>query len=181
MTEDIFKEIKDDLLQGSTSNSHPFHLCTLATLGLETMPRLRTVVLREVGEDLRLLFYTDSRSKKVLHIKENSKVALLFYHPAKVTQLKVEGLASVLKEGSVVAKHRKNLNSKQKKEYSTAEAPGSTILKPENVEFLSDTDYFSVISIEPFRLEYLKLANPRHIKLRFSKENKRWQNEYLVP
>jgi len=181
MTEAIFKEIKDDLLQGCTNISHPFHLCTLATVGLETMPRLRTLVLREVDKDLHLFFYTDSRSKKVLHIKENSKVALLFYHPAKVTQLKVEGLATVLKEGAAVAKHRKTLDSKQKKEYATTEAPGSSILKPENVEFLKDADYFCIMKIEPFRLEYLKLANPRHIKLRFSKENNRWQSEYLVP
>ena len=76
MTEVFFQELKEELQKSLVQKKHPFRYFTLATLGLEKIPRLRTVVLRKITEELMLTFYTDKRSKKIMHLKENNKVSL---------------------------------------------------------------------------------------------------------
>ena len=98
----FFKELKNELQKGVHKKGHPFRYGTFATIGLETLPRLRTVVLRRVSENLNLTFYIDKRSKKPIHIKENNKVSLLFYHPKQLLQLKIVGLASIITDESIL-------------------------------------------------------------------------------
>ena len=98
MTETFFTELEIELRKGTSKKGHPFRYFTLATIGQGPIPRLRTVVLRRVSEDFKLIFYTDRRSKKIQHIKENSSVSLLFYHPKQLLQLKIEGKADIVSD-----------------------------------------------------------------------------------
>lgn len=181
MTDVFFKELQDELSQGATLKEHPFRFCALATLGVEKMPRLRTIVLRKIDESLNLIFYTDTRSKKVLHIKENNRVSLLFYHPEKLLQLRIEGLASIIKDPDIIEGHRKNIHDSSLKDYTTKTAPGSAISNPDAVEYLDDTNYFCMVNVEPFKIEYLKLKRPNHLRIRFSRSTTNWESDFLVP
>ncbi|WP_273567629.1 pyridoxamine 5'-phosphate oxidase family protein [Maribacter halichondriae] len=181
MTDVFFKELKDELENGASLKEHPFRYCALATLGLEKMPRLRTIVLRSVDNSLNLIFYTDTRSKKVLHIKENNRVSLLFYHPEKLLQIRIEGLATIIKDPNILTEHRKNIHESSIKDYTTKTAPGSAISNPDAVEYLDDTDYFCMVNIEPFKIEYLKLKRPNHLRVRFSRSGANWESNFLVP
>lgn len=181
MKDTIFQEIKHELTEGAHSLKHPFRFSTLGTVGLESIPRLRTIVLRDVASDLQLFFYTDKRSKKILHIKENNKVSLLFYHPEKLIQLRVEGLASINKDPDRLEEQWKNVGSRNRKDYTTKKAPGSDIVNPDSVEYLDETNHFCVVTITPFKIEYLKLQQPHHLRVRFSKEGATWHSEFLVP
>lgn len=181
MTDSIFQEIKQELLSATTSPKHPFRFCTFGTVGMENIPRLRTIALRKVDSDLQLLFYTDMRSKKIMHIKENNKVSLLFYHPEKLLQLRVEGLANIIKDPETLKKHWKNVGSANRKDYTTKAAPGSGISDPDLVEYLDDKNHFCMVTINPFKIEYLKLQQPHHLRVRFSKEGFAWHIEFLVP
>jgi pyridoxine/pyridoxamine 5'-phosphate oxidase len=181
MTTKILKEVKAELHKGVTEKGHPFRYCILATVGLENIPRQRTVVLRELGDDLHLNFYTDLRSKKIIHIHENKKVSLMFLHPEKLLQIRVEGLAKIHRDHATLDKHRKNLLAINKKNFSTAAAPGTTIANPNAVDYLKDADYFCVVEVNPFKIEYLKLEHPNHIRVRFAREGADWDGEYLVP
>ena len=150
MVTKLFQDLKEELNKGFTEKDHPFRFFTLGTVGLDKMARLRTVVLRNVAEDLTLTFYTDKRSKKIIHINENSKVSTLFYHPDKMMQLKIEGLATVIKDNHTLQNHWKNLNENSKKEYTTSLAPGSTLPDRNAIEYLSDEEnYFSIVTIQP--------------------------------
>lgn len=177
----IWKKLTKDLRDGAALKAHPFHYCTLATVGLERMPRLRTVVLRKVSDDLDLSIYTDQRSKKILHIKENNRVSLLFYHPKKLVQIKIEGLAGIETDSQVLEKHWKGIRPVGRKDYTTSEAPGSDISDPDAVEYLEDKNYFCIVEIEPFKIEYLKLQQPNHLRVKYSKINHSWKSEFLVP
>ena len=181
MKEGYFSEIKSELQLGATQKGHPLNYCTLGTVGLENLARLRTVVLRQVTDDLTLAFYTDRRSKKVLHIKENPKASLLFYHPDKLLQIKVEGIASINRDLKTINTHWKALLSKSKKEYSTTRAPGIPIQSADAVEYLKNDNHFCLVEIAPFKIEYLKLKQPTHIRRRFSMEDGQWKKEFLVP
>ena len=122
MVTKLFQDLKEELNKGFTEKDHPFRFFTLGTVGLDKMARLRTVVLRNVAEDLTLTFYTDKRSKKIIHINENH----------------------------TLQNHWKNLNENSKKEYTTSLAPGSTLPDRNAIEYLSDEEnYFSIVTIQP--------------------------------
>lgn len=181
MTEAYFLEIKEALQQGATNPNHAFRMCAMATVGLENIARQRLVVLREVSDALHLTFYTDRRSKKVLHLHENRKVSLLFYHPEKYLQVRVEGLAVVNKNPSTLKKYWNSLEPKNKLDYSATLAPGSPVNRPDVIEYLEDESNFCTIVVDPFKIEYLKLQLPHPIKVRYSLEGKSWESQFLVP
>ncbi|WP_289644841.1 pyridoxamine 5'-phosphate oxidase family protein [Maribacter aestuarii] len=181
MTEVFFQELKEELSKSIVKKGHPFRYFTLATVGLDNMARLRTVVLRRISEDLTLTFYTDKRSKKMIHLKENKKISALFYHPKKLLQIKVEGTASVITDPALLKKYWHGIQPSSRKDYITSNAPGSTIKNPDLVEYLSDEDYFCMVEITPHKIEYLKLKRPNHIRVRYSRSDEDWLGEFLVP
>jgi pyridoxine/pyridoxamine 5'-phosphate oxidase len=181
MTEVFFQEVKEELNKSIVKKGHPFRYFTLATVGLDNMARLRTVVLRKISEDLTLTFYTDRRSKKMIHLKENKKVSALFYYPKKMLQIKVEGTANVITDPSLLKKYWYGIQPSSRKDYITSNAPGSTIKNPDQVEYLSDEHYFCMVEITPHKIEYLKLKRPNHIRVRYSRSDGDWQGEFLVP
>ncbi|NHF61338.1 pyridoxamine 5'-phosphate oxidase family protein [Flavobacteriaceae bacterium TP-CH-4] len=181
MTDVFFDELRTDLQQGAVKKGHPFRYCTMATVGLDRIARLRTVVLRKVIDDLHLVFYTDRRSKKIIHIKENPKVSVLFYHPKKLMQVKVEGLAKIIKDEKILQKYWSGVQPSSRKDYTTSLAPGSSIKNPDEVEYLDEDAHFCMLEIVPFKIEYLKLKRPNHLRVRYSKENNHWEGEFMVP
>lgn len=177
----FFDEIKDELRKGVEKKGHPFRYFTLATLGVDKYARLRTLVLRKVSEDLMLTFFTDKRSKKIIHIKENKRVSLLFYHPEELLQIRVQGIATIKTNQDQLKSTWNELRPGSKKSYTTKKVPGSEIDNPKGLEYLKDDNYFTVVEIEPFKIEYLKLARPDHLRIRFFREHNDWIGEFLVP
>ncbi|UWX54018.1 pyridoxamine 5'-phosphate oxidase family protein [Maribacter litopenaei] len=178
---DIFwNELQEELKRGTTEKRHPFRFGTFGTVGIDKLPRLRTIVLRHVYENGYLSFYTDKRSKKVIHITENPNVSLLFYHPEKLLQVKIEGLASIVTDEHKLQTMWRDIPESNKKDYTTDNAPGSTLKNPDNLEYLTGDHFFCMIEIEPFRIEYLKLKRPHHIRVAYAKEDN-WKGEFLVP
>jgi general stress protein 26 len=181
MTEKIFDTIKNEFKISLNTKNHPYKLATLGTVGLDHMARLRTIVIRDVSKDLMITFYTDKRSKKVTHIQENNKVSLLFYHPEKSIQLKIEGIASLIKNPNILEEHWTMVSERSKKDYTTTRAPGSGITNSDGIEYLNETHHFCMISIQPKKIEYLKLNADKHTRIRYSSEMEKWHGEFLVP
>jgi pyridoxine/pyridoxamine 5'-phosphate oxidase len=182
MTTPIWKRIITEILAGTRNQGHPFRYATLATIGLDQIPRLRTIRLRDFDpEDLGITFFTDSRSKKMLHIKENNKVSLLLYHPEELLQLRIEGLAIRERDAEVLSRHWQTVEGKAQHDYTTLFAPGTEIANPDTIEYLQEEDYFSVVQIHPFKIEYLQLKRPNHVRVRFSKHRDSWLSNFLVP
>jgi len=181
MTDKFLNEIKDELRKGVKKKGHPFRYFTLATIGVDKYARLRTLVLRKVSEDLMLTFFTDKRSKKIIHIKENKRVSLLFYNSEELLQIRLQGIATIQNNPDQLKRLWNELGPKSKKSYTTKKAPGSEIDKPNSLEYLKEGDYFTAVEIEPFKIEYLKLASPEHLRIRFSKDDHSWKGEFLVP
>ena len=182
MPKKIFEKIAQELKKGVFTKGHYFKYFTLATLGVDKFARLRLVALRNVSDELKLTFFTDKRSKKMLHIKENNKVSLLFYDHKKLIQLRIEGIARINNDQFQIQKSWEQVGMEARKDYITKEAPGSTIGDPGSLEYLREGDYFTIVEIDPFRIEYLELKENRHTKIRYSKEGSGdWTSEYLVP
>ncbi|MCW5517275.1 pyridoxamine 5'-phosphate oxidase family protein [Muriicola sp. Z0-33] len=174
-------DLKKELQNGALVDGHPFRYFTLGTVGLDRLARLRTVVLRKVSDDLKLTFYTDVRSKKVIHLKENNKVGLLFYHPGQLLQFKVEGLAKVFKGEASNNEVWQAIDPNARKNYATSMAPGTELEDPAQLQYLEGKSNFCVVEVTPFKIEYLKLQQPHHTRIRFSFREGKWSSDYLVP
>ena len=181
MEQVFWQELNEELQKGIAKKGHPFRYMTLATVGLDDVARLRTVVLRKLTENLDLTIYTDKRSKKVTHIKENNKVSLLLYHPKKLVQVKIEGKAKIIEDAGILKKYWSGIQPNSRKDYITKNAPGSVIKNPDLVNYKDDEHHFCIIEIEPFKIEYLQLKRPNHLRVRFSKNKDNWEGDFLVP
>lgn len=176
----IFQQIKNELVNGSVKKGHPFKYFAFGTVE-DNNPRLRTVVLRKVYPDMTLLFYTDERSKKVAQIQNENRVCALFYHPKKLIQVQIEGLAHIQENPEMLRRIWQNIPPSSKKDYTSVFPPGLPINGHENVEYLSDQHHFCMIEIIPQRIEYLRLKRPNHIRLEFIKKDNDWKGNFLVP
>lgn len=181
MTQNYFQELSKELKNGVAQKGHAFRYFTLATVGLDQVARLRTILLRKVTDELQLTFYTDSRSKKMIHLQENKKVGLLFYNPKNMMQIRIEGLAKVVKDEKIKENYWDDVKKNSRKDYMSTSAPGTILKDPNKLEYLYDEDHFCIVEITPFKIEYLKLKSPNHIRVRFSWEVDFWESEFLVP
>ena len=81
---------------GVTDRYSAFHLPTIATVASDGAPSLRTVVMREVDAERRILrFHTDNRSPKIQELIWEPRLALHAYDPSVQTQLRFAGCSSI--------------------------------------------------------------------------------------
>ncbi|MEM8889492.1 MAG: pyridoxamine 5'-phosphate oxidase family protein, partial [Bacteroidota bacterium] len=109
---------------------HPFRLAVLGSQKSEGIG-LRYVVLREYTEDDRMLFYTDSRSPKVHELQEAATSSLLFYHPQKGVQIRIEGKMEVHYKDVLCKEHWQRVQGIVQRAYTPLIPPGEIIEVPE--------------------------------------------------
>lgn len=181
MHEHCFEELSKEIHNGVTKKGHPFRTITLATVSNGTNARICTVVLREVSKNLTLTIYTDSRSEKINNIRINNRASLLFYHPEKLLQLKIEGVAELVNDTDRLKTIWNGIQVSSKRDYTTTVPPSTEISNPDDVAYLEDENYFAMIDIVPSKIEYLKLKRPNHIRVAFNKDGLDWNATFLVP
>lgn len=180
MTSHFLNEAKKELINGYSKKRHPFRYFSLATIK-DSQPEIRTIVLRKLIDDFNIIFYTDYRSEKTKHIKNNSNVSALFYHPKKLLQIKITGNAVLEKDLSKIERSWKNINDNSKKDYTTILAPGSPIKNPDLVDY-SINNNFCIVKIIPKKIEILQLKRPNHIRISYFKgKDNEWIGQFLTP
>lgn len=177
----IFSTILRDLRKAVKTEGHPFRYFTLATSDEKSLPRLRTVVLREVDENLNIIVYTDRRSQKISHIHHNDRVGLLFFDSNKSLQISILANVEIIRNDRILNAIWKQISRKSRKDYTKEHPPGKEIKDPSEIEYLKNDHYFSALKIIPEQIEYLRLKRPNHIRVLFKKEKNEWKGSYLVP
>lgn len=181
--EQIIQSVKHELHRGALDSRHPFRFVCLGTQGAHG-PSMRYVVLREVTSHMEFLVYTDQRSSKIEEIQANKSVSLLFYHPAKRVQIRVEGQVNLHHGDSLAAKHWNNVQGEGRKAYGSVISPGTPINGP--VEAFQwpetiDSQNFVVLRINPVELEVLQLNGVEHLRVRLDKSGSGWSAQWLAP
>lgn len=178
MLSEIFEQIKDQWVRAKHQKKHPFRYFVLSTVGPNSFPLARTVVLRNFdSQALTFTLYTDHRSQKMTDLRASKNACLLFYDPKKLWQIQVQ--ARLLQKSSDHALYQQIPLSAQK-DYTTILAPGSEISNPEAITYLDGENFFVSLKFEAVSIESLKLKRPHHVRTRFDKENK-WKGIFLVP
>jgi pyridoxamine 5'-phosphate oxidase len=176
---DIWQSIKHELHRGALDPKHPFRYVNLGTVG-QVFPQVRTVVLREVTSSLDFLVYTDFRSEKVREIQSSPMVALHFYNPKKMLQIRVEAELEIHYQDKFSEQYWKKIPDGKRSEYTGSQAPGTPISNPYLGWEISDKSFFTVLKIIPQRIGALQLSKEGHLRIEFEKGNG-WSGQWLVP
>ncbi|XLS30332.1 pyridoxamine 5'-phosphate oxidase family protein [Flavobacteriaceae bacterium M23B6Z8] len=177
----LFASIIKDLKGAVKHKKHAFRYFTLATADKDGVPRLRTVVLREVDDQFTITIYTDRRSEKINHIEDNRKVSMLFFDSSRLLQITIKATAFRVTNDRELHDIWEKIPPKSRKDYTTETAPGEAIKNPDEVDYLDQDHFFTALRLIPEEVEYLKLKRPVHIRARFTKEEDDWKGTYLVP
>ena len=144
----------------------------LSTVTPNNEPRIRTVVFRGWEKDSSMLIFTDSRSDKIKHLKNNSNAEVLWLFLKSKSQFRFKGKINELK---VNTKYWNSLSDRSKstwfwqhpgkeinKNICTSQIISSDLNKPEN---------FVVLEFEIYSVDLLKLVTPIHKRYIWHKEN----------
>lgn len=179
----VWMTVKKELQRAALDKKHPFRFVVLSSSS-ESRPDARYVVLRKTEGDFCCYIYTDSRSHKVFQLEQQPVVTLLFYHPQKRCQVKIQGRATIHRQDSVSKSHWANVQGEAQKAYQSILAPGTPIETPAAAhtwEQAGDSRHFTVIAIQAEAVECLQLNGLQHLRVVFRKDAGGWSGHWLAP
>jgi hypothetical protein len=173
----VWRRLADDLTAAVESARHPFHLLTLATIGLDAAPQIRTVVLRRFDESTGggqacVWFHTDSRSPKLAQIGHRPAVALHWYDIARRLQLRVSARAVVHHLDAVARAAWSRARPMSRACYGSPSPPGEPLESFPAAPPVPEEDspagfaHFAAVGCLFDSLELLELASGGHRRLR---------------
>jgi pyridoxamine 5'-phosphate oxidase len=172
------------LARGVADRRHGFHHGAVANIGLNGLPRIRTVILRAVDRATNSLrFHTDIRSQKCRDLRNNPNVSFVFYDEASKTQLRVEGEAK-LHNGDDIAKISwAAAQPMSRLTYGIMPEPGLAIDTPDivsnpapqsNVDWAEKNFTVVLIEIRTMQWLYLRQGGQRCAVFDLASGNKQW-------
>lgn len=176
------------LVRGAADRKTAFHTPVLASLRGDGRPAARTVVLRAVDPEPRILrFHTDRRSMKYGEVAADPRVSMHFYDPAAKVQICIDGRASMHVADGLAdsAWHRTQPMSRIC--YRVSPGPGRPVEHPTAAVSHTGGDdeagreNFAAISVAVDTMEWLYLAAQGHRRARFRWRDWAFSATWLVP
>ncbi|MGL5362481.1 MAG: pyridoxamine 5'-phosphate oxidase family protein [Bosea sp. (in: a-proteobacteria)] len=177
------------LVRGVADRRSPCHSPTVATIGNDGRPRLRTVILRGADPEVwTLRFHTDRRSDKVQELATDSRISLLVYDPGAKIQIRVEGVATVYTDDGLADAAWAGSRSFSQICYGSAPAPGQMIANGGAFSLPVGSDdvalgraNFAAVQLSLTSLEWLYLAHAGHRRARFTRTAQGTESIWLAP
>ena len=190
-----YKTLKETLdasfkvLENAIENRHNlFHTPVLSTFS-DSKINSRVIVLRGFDPEKRALrIHTDSRSRKIKDISENSDATLLGYDPGLKIQLKLHGSIDTHYQDKIADLAWRDSQEMSKVCYSVSESPGKKIDDPRNYDVDSENininegyKNFAVINFHFNSLEFLYLMSSGHRRSIHVWEAEELISNWIVP
>ena len=165
-----------------------FHTPVLSTFS-DSKINSRVIVLRAFDPEKRILrIHSDSRSRKIKDVSENSDATLLGYDPGLKIQLKLHGSIDTHYQDSIADLAWKDSQEMSKVCYSISESPGKEIDDPgkydvdsENINLNEGYKNFAVINFHFNSLEFLYLRSSGHRRSIHVWETEELRSNWMVP
>ena len=165
-----------------------FHTPVLSTFS-DSKINSRVIVLRAFDPEKRILrIHSDSRSRKIKDISENSDATLLGYDPGLKIQLKLHGSIDTHYQDNIADLAWRDSQEMSKVCYSISESPGKEIDDPgkydvdsENINIDEGYKNFAVINFHFNSLEFLYLRSSGHRRSIHVWETEELRSNWMVP
>lgn len=165
-----------ELARAAGDTSHPWRTPVLATVEPGGLPSAdaRTVVLREVDATTHtLVFFTDSRSRKVAQLRAQPHGTLLFWSPAIGWQLRCAVVLQAQDEGLAVSSRWARIRlSPSAQDYLSPLPPGAPL--EATPAALAQRENFAVVTAAVQSIDWLELHPAGHRRASFSADGGRW-------
>jgi len=175
--QEILTAIFTELEKGATQTKHPYRYFCLSSIK-NNIPQQRMVVFRAIVKNT-ISIYTDLRSPKVSHFKNNPNASILLYDYKKMKQIQLTGTIQIEKEYDAFVWN--SISPKAKKDYTTLYAPGTEISSPERVIYKEEKVNFCILKFTFSKIDYLNINRPYHIRTQFTLIDNEWKGVYVTP
>lgn len=165
------------LSEGAVRRRSGFHHPTIATIGADGGPRLRTMILRAVDVGRRSLrLHTDIRAEKVADLTADPRLAVHAYDPGLKLQVRMTGRGRIHHADAVAEAGWRNSQPMSQACYGTWPAPGSVIGEggafslpaSHTPELAAGEANFAALVVTVETLETLYLAHRGHRRALFA-------------
>ncbi len=177
--------------RGVKDRRNAMHTPSVATIGIDGRPRIRTVVLRDFNEAARTLrFHTDRRSEKVSELARDPRIGVHFYDEVAKVQIRIDGSAAIHCEGAIAEAAWTASQRMSRVCYGTDPAPGSVIERADafrlpglDPEIAAGREHFSaiVVTISAIEWLWLKSGGHRRAMFRFKNGTESVESQWLAP
>lgn len=167
-TRDCLAEVKTALNQRGDA----WRIASLATVDIQGIPQVRSVVLRDVNltQD-SIIIFTDRRSGKVADIRQQPQCSVLLWCPDRQQQWRMHCIGRVLEDNTPY--WQAIANSRSIKDYATSVAPGTTLENGLTFDIVSAEQHFCVIELEVRSIDRLWLSKEGHRRQHISTDGVR--------
>jgi len=176
-----------ELLERGVRDRHsPIHTPTVATIGSDGRPSIRTVVLRDCDPAARTLrFHTDRRAPKLQQMLRDPRGSLHTYDPIEKVQLRLDIALEPMEDAERDAIWA-TTHPMSRMCYQVTSPPGTPLGEPTEVQHDADAtqegaQHFLPIRVHVERIEWLYLAARGHRRAEFSWANEDLISRWLVP
>ncbi len=172
-----------------------FKTFTVATTTPDGAPDARMVVLRQVDETSRILwFHTDVRAQKVSHLRQNPQAVLLFWDEKAQVQLRCRVSTTMHTDGAVADEQWANTWEGSRKMYLSECEPGISQPKPypgfpvhfgEKLPTRDESEVgrtnFAVVECRVLEMDYVHLSRAGQTRARFEYGGETVIRHWLAP
>ncbi len=157
--------------RGVVDRRSPFRTPSIATVGPDGAPRIRTMVLRRFeAAARRLTLHTDRRAAKLSEIDHQPRVAVHFYDTRAAVQLRLSARAQVHVADDLAREAWAAGAPSSHACYAVSPAPGTVVAAPPPAAMDRDAGFanFAVLALTFDSLEWLWLYHGGHRRARFA-------------
>ena len=152
---------------------------TLATIGTDGLPQVRTVVLRAAEKSAATLdIHTDLHSAKVAELRADPRAALHVWDAALHLQIRIDAEVEIL-SGTDVTDIWDRVPEASRLAYGSTPAPGQPIEDALAYAKSPDPDAFAVLRLSVQAIDAVHLG-PDHRRARFIRDDD-WAGQWLAP
>lgn len=173
------------LAEAARDRRSSMHTMSVATIGLDRMPKVRTVVLRHADPETRTIrFHADVRSDKVRELRANPAAQLLAYDIERKIQLRLSGTAIVHTSDDVAQRAWNTSQVMSRLCYRQDAAPGSSSANPEALISFAEHDgrkNFCAVEVAIHDIDWVFLSTQGNRRARFTLSNGTWLSSWIAP
>ena len=194
-TNEIFEDIKKNLIRGVKDRKHTFHTPVFCNIGDQKAIESRVVVLREFDSNNMILnFHTDFRSPKIADLMQNNNSLFVFYDQILKVQLRIKTISSINNQNIITEKMWEKTKLVSRKCYLTQKPPSSVTSLPEdgidnNLKGKEPTleesgkgyKNFTVVKNKIYQIDWLYLAASGHRRLKIILTDNEPSFHWIIP